>query len=130
MWNIYLAARYDRREEMQQVALKLEGWGHTVVSRWIDGHACADSECTPEELAAFATEDIADIQDADCLIAFTEDPATSGYQSGGRHVELGIALGAGEIYVDVIGPRENVFHRLPGIGRYDSIEEWQEAMRE
>ena len=46
------------------------------------------------------------------LIQFSDEPRTP--TRGGKHVELGIALGLG-MTVAVIGPKENVFHFHPRV---------------
>lgn len=66
----------------------------------------------------FAEEDLQDVLACDVLIAFTETPRSVASR-GGRHVELGIAIGAGKTTV-VCGPAENVFCWLPQVAHFDS----------
>jgi hypothetical protein len=131
----YLAGRYSRREELCVYKADLERKGYRVPARWLKGehqvHGVeaarlveADGPVPVGEAVLFAEDDVEDLLASDVLINFTEEPR-SGNPRGGRHVELGIALGlrrAGNkrptIYV--IGPLENVFHALPEIdGRFD-----------
>lgn len=123
MTGVYLAGRYDRREELQGYAARLAELGVKVTSRWLAGHECADADCSPEELRRFAAEDLVDIYRADLFVAFTEDPATAGYHSGGRHVELGYAIAWG-LDVAVVGPRENVFHWLEIVEQFDTFDDF------
>lgn len=132
--QIYLAARYSRREELVGYRARLAEIGHVVQARWLDGsHQISDSGApigdrgealvegdaggaTPEATqlrAKFAYEDIEDVLACDLLIAFTEPPR-SGHSRGGRHVELGIAIGAGK-RVWVVGHRENIFCWSPRV---------------
>ena len=76
--------------------------------------------------ARFAGEDIADVMAAETVVAFTEEPRTCNSR-GGRHVELGIALGAGKRVI-VIGPRENVFCWLPGIEHYRAWADFEASL--
>jgi len=146
----YLAARYSRREELLRYAWQLEALGHEVTSRWIRGEhempEVGDADTTDEAFnkvtdekraeigKQFALEDLDDLMNAECLIAFTEQPGqTKGRGRGGRHVELGFALALLSLRVSdeergqwmrevvVIGPRENVFCCLDGI---DHFEDW------
>lgn len=105
---IYLASRYSRYPEMQQVQADLEAVGHTVTSRWIEGNHRMDYDGV--------SEDLDDLLKAECIISFTELPRSAAMR-GGRHVELGIGIGTKKKCV-VIGPRENVFHCLPIIEWY------------
>lgn len=132
---VYLAARYSRRLELCDYRAQLAAYGITVNARWLNGSHQLDNAGTPigdrgehlvehgDEAGAallrgkFAIDDRDDVLAADMLIAFTEAPRTSNSR-GGRHVELGIALGAG-IPITVIGPRENVFCWLPEVGHYE-----------
>lgn len=112
--QIYLAARYSRRAEMQQIARALEQLGHLVTARWVSGahDTCEDTKS--------ALEDLEDIHAADMLVAFTEQPGVAGRARGGRHVEYGYALARG-LRIVVVGPRENVFHHVPGVEVLPSV---------
>jgi hypothetical protein len=129
--RIYLAARYGRHPEMQQVAADLQAAGHEVTSRWIWGsHDLPSGVDVPDraEATRFAVEDIADLMKAECLISFTEAPGADGRARGGRHVEYGIALAlhmthTGAMRLITVGPRENVFHWLPFVAVYPTFDD-------
>jgi hypothetical protein len=122
--KIYLAARYSRNPEMRSVRDLLVAAGHEVTSRWIDNHGGElEESLTPERLAAepefcgrFANVDVEDLRAAEMCISFT---GAGG--KGGRHVEFGMAQALGKRLV-LIGPRENVFHCLPGVSVVSDIE--------
>lgn len=126
--RIYLASRYSRRLELCEYRSALEAVGHTVTSRWLNGsHQVSDGGTplteageslvegddggTSPEAARlreqFAYEDFRDVEQCDQLIAFTEPPRSNASR-GGRHVELGLALGMRK-RVWVVGYRENIF---------------------
>lgn len=112
--HIYLAARYSRHLEMQDYAKELMQQGYTVTSRWIwGGHQVNDHElkspAESEQRRRFAHEDLDDVLDADTLIFFSEPQRTP--TRGGRHVEMGIAIGNG-MRVMIVGEKENIFHAL------------------
>lgn len=145
---IYLASRYSRRLELCGYRDALRAMGHEVTSRWLDGghqiddagvpigdggerlvegDGGDDSERAAELRERFAREDIEDLVRAEALIAFTEPPRSSASR-GGRHVELGIALGRNVAIrqqvcrIAVVGYRENVFCWLPGITFWNGFE--------
>ncbi len=134
MGKIYLAARYSRREELCGYREQLRGLGHTVTSRWLNGNHQVDDqglsvEAAREERERFAREDHEDVMAADWHINFTEPPRASNSR-GGRHVELGLAIAAGQ-HVWIVGPRENVFHCLPKVRVFDTWDEaWRQAIRQ
>jgi hypothetical protein len=142
--SVYLAARYSRRLELCGYRSDLEDGGIEVTSRWLNGSHQIDDKGVPigddgeqrfemgdpalsHWREHFAKEDVADVLAADTLIAFTEEPR-SGNSRGGRHVELGIAIGAG-LNVIVIGPRENVFCWLPQVDWYAGWAEFVTAWK-
>lgn len=117
--KIYLAAKYARREEMEEIALMLmNAHGYDITARWVFG---GEEGFTNEEIAIF---DLEDVDEADTVISFTELPDM--YTSGGRHVEFGYGIATAKRLV-VIGPRENVFHHFPTVEQFDTINDWLQA---
>lgn len=124
--KVYLAARWTRRDEMRIYADDLAQRGHTCTSQWLYGNTFGDDghrALTDAESGMCATVDLANIDAADIIVCFTEHPG-SGAARGGRHVELGYALGRGDVYVIVVGPIENVFCVLS-----DRVDTWDEALQ-
>jgi hypothetical protein len=130
---IYLAARYSRYLEMQKVRADLTAVGHNVVCRWINGgHQISDdglsAQAKESERVRFAMEDYQDLCSSETIVAFTEVPRSTSSR-GGRHVELGIAIGR-NMRVIVVGPRENVFCCLPKIEWYPDYKSFKESVME
>lgn len=145
--KLYLAARFGRMEELRQCRDRLSAIGIGVTSRWLNGghgivgpqgqtsangDAGDSSETYAQMRARFAIEDLEDIDIADGIVAFTEpdDPAITGRQRGGRHVELGFAFGLNnnkarirDVDIFVVGPRENVFCWLPEVQQFDTFDD-------
>lgn len=114
--SIYLAAKYARREEMEEIAIRLMNeYGYDITARWVFG---GEEGKTYEDIAVFDLEDVAT---ADTVVSFTEQPNM--YTTGGRHVEFGYAIATGKRLV-VIGPRENVFHSFPTVEQFDTLNDW------
>lgn len=124
--KIYLAARFTRNMEMQDIAGLLEKYGHQVTSRWhtgvhsIDDGVEPDSGVGMERAARFAAEDLEDLMAASCVISFTEVPRTP--TRGGRHAEFGYGL-AHQKKMVIVGQREMIFHYLPEVLQFDTIED-------
>lgn len=123
-FKVYLSSRYDRRAELDEYARELEAaGGYECTSTWLNGS-------TFENTTANAATDIDDIYAADAFVCFSEEPQEQSSLSwaarGGRHVEFGVAFETG-LPIIIVGPRENVFHLLPGIVRVDT---WAEALAE
>lgn len=123
--RVYLAARYSRHPEMQEVARDLQARGFEVTSRWIWGDHQVDNEGLSVEAGRearerFAMEDIEDLRRASICISFSETPRSTNSR-GGRHVEHGYALALGMRCI-IVGPRENVFHCASGVEVYEDAE--------
>jgi nucleoside 2-deoxyribosyltransferase len=115
--KIYLAARYSRREEMERIALELiNAYGYDITSEWVFG---GEEGKTDEDIAVM---DLEHLDEADTILSFTETGEV-GYYTGGRHIEHGYAIAKGKRLV-VIGPRENVFHYLPGTEQFDTLRDF------
>lgn len=152
--KIYLAARYSRRLELCGYREQLRQLGHAVDAAWLNGNHQISGEGVPigehgealveevtyidENMAndavsnraaklrqKFAQDDFRDVISCDLLIAFTEHPCQGGRNRGGRHVELGIALGRMK-GVYVVGPRENLFCWLDDVIQFDT---WAECLQ-
>jgi nucleoside 2-deoxyribosyltransferase len=123
--RVYLASRFARRDEMREVASELEASGFIVVSRWLGSPAplSADDLNPGGPASSLAEMDLEDLRRADLCIAFTEATDHPKPGRGGRHTELGIAVGLG-LEIMIVGPREHVFHALPEVRQYPN---WQAA---
>lgn len=136
--KIYLAAPYACRNALLTHRAQLEQLGHRVTSTWLN----ATTAITPGHLGtsprqpdAYAhdhvSSDIFDVRRSDLLILFTWTASQEmlpgddlGPNSGGRHVETGVAMGAG-IPVLVVGEKENIFHRARSVTH---VVTWMEAL--
>lgn len=121
MTTVYLAGRYARRDELRGYALDLRSLGIDCDPAWLREPHDWDG-VDPDQARRLALDDWRDIHAADMVIAFTDGPNTT--RRGGRHVEVGIALGLG-LPVTLVGPAENVFHHLPEVGLAST---WDEAL--
>jgi hypothetical protein len=125
--KLYLAAAFERQAEMHGYAMRLMSAGHEVTSRWNNPHLrhrglANQDDATNGDIIRWATDDISDLREADAVASFTGQGGR-----GGRHVEFGLAI-ALEKRLLVIGPLEHVFHYLPFVTQYDSVDEFMESM--
>lgn len=113
MAKVYMAALFQRREELEKLAPLLELAGHQNNARWVAG---MEDGLEREEISDL---DLQDVKECDILMSFTH-PRGTPTPGGGRHVEFGYAL-ALEKRMVLIGPRENVFHHDHRVEQYDHI---------
>lgn len=121
--RVYLAAWTRRAAEMRLYASSLfRPRGLEVVSRWHNEENFANNAevaAGEREARRQAMRDLGDIDASTALLMFTEGG------KGGRHVELGYALGLRRrgqaIDIAVCGDRENVFHALAQIRHFPTV---------
>ncbi len=73
-YRVYLAGRFERRDELRQMAEELQASGWEVTSRWlfIDSALPAGSLQAGGRGEAIALMDLEDVARADVCISFTE----------------------------------------------------------
>ena len=125
--KFYIAARFSRRPECNELAHRLLALGHEVTSRWVKpetDHVMPtglSAQAADSERKRFAMEDADDVHAADAMVSFMEEPRSN--SRGGRHVEFGMALALGHsLYI--IGPRETVFHHYPGVSQFETADQF------
>ncbi len=128
--KIYVAARFGRIRDARSVGFNLMSMGHEVTSTWLKQTGDAQVDTSPDvqsdALAYVGRRDLREILASDAMIQLTEDPREKvpGAERGGRHTELGMALGR-NIPVVLLGTcRETVFHHL-----CDTVETPMEAVQ-
>ena len=114
--EIYIAGKYLAQARLRAERERLRVMGYLCDSHWLDqveqGYAI-----TTERALEEAARDLHQVQRADWIILDTQDPS----DTGGREVELGIALGGGKWFIR-IGPVRNIFHHLAN----EVFESWDE----
>lgn len=115
--KLYLAARFTRRAEMEEIARGLEALGRfEITARWVFGGENGLNR------AQIAMLDIEDVDRADIVVSFTHPRGTL-TSGGGRHVEYGYALAKNKALV-IIGECENVFHLHPKAKVFATLNDW------
>ena len=130
MSKFYLAARYARRNELREYREILQQHGAIVTSNWLNETSPLDGNLNNEKEEFYvhtANVDLQDIDAADALVFFSEDPLV-GVPRGGRHFEMGYAHAKGKS-VYVIGVKENVFHYRARVYHYDTFEKFLKAIK-
>lgn len=114
MSNIYVAAKYQRRFDLRELAEHLMAQGHDVTAQWLwDGE-----EGKPIEEAA--AMDVDDVRRSDVLV-FVGEPQFSENRGGGRWFEFGMAHALGKRCVAVLDMES-------GKGGHDHLPEGHESV--
>lgn len=110
--KVYIAAPYPWRENAVRLMQAVESAGFDVTSTWL--------RALDVENDAHARLDLADVARADVLVA-VNPPEFEKSGAGGRHVELGYALGLNKRIV-LVGNQSNIFHHLNDVVRVQSCD--------
>jgi hypothetical protein len=117
MKSVYLAARFDRKDEMKALSLLIEELGVKCTSRWLDEAPSPSSVKARERfLVDTAQMDADDVYAADTLIRFSDDFRTrrtvpSGWLTASRMEETGMAHAWGKTIV-IVGGKQSLFDRF------------------
>ena len=99
---VYIAGRSEDQAIAKTLRDRLAKHGISCTSSWLNGFI--------DDHKRAATICLIDIARADAVV-IVNDEKVHRTGTGGRHTEVGIAIGTGKPVV-VIGARENVFHHL------------------
>ena len=123
----YVAARFEQKTEMKALVPLLAEHNIQVHAHWLDETISPTSQLsdlTPAYCTEQALVDLKDIQACDIFVFFGDEFAKT--TRGGKHFEAGYASGLGKRIV-VIGFPENIFHYLPGIVHYATLQDFLDA---
>ena len=119
--TVFLCASFSRKNEMNELRKLLKKRNYKVVSRWVTrrGYGDAVELGDWERAMREAVEDKFDVLKAERFVMFT--PQHNYVSKGGRDTEVGIALAAGKDII-IVGERRNVYHALPQVRVYPTLE--------
>ena len=149
MAKIYLAAAWSRRTEIYNIAYCLKHLGHEITSRWLvdETDTAIQAQYSDKEREQqhqiHALHDIEDVINADYIIRFSDAEemsfplVASKLCSGARHFEMGVmftlellaqtmdrfpveGMNPQHKLLFVVGGKQNIFDRLPGVMHIDS----------
>lgn len=135
MYTIYLAASFADREvvrDLRDLIHDLFPGKVEVTSSWLEESEVPfdDDDEHARWMRGLANEDVEDIRRADAFAVINGTPSTS----GGRHTEVGVAIGMSffdDKDIFIVGPvRENVFQYRAQLVHVPSIPEFMDALEQ
>jgi nucleoside 2-deoxyribosyltransferase len=112
-FSVYISAPYSLRSIARDALEEFAVAGIECTARWISDESSAT--ISPE----WAQHDLDDVRAADALVALNPAEWTNS-GTGGRHVELGVALTLGKP-VYLVGARSNIFHHHQSVTACGSV---------
>jgi predicted metal-dependent HD superfamily phosphohydrolase len=114
--KVYLAARFDRKDEMKALSLLLNELGIECTSRWLDEKTAPKGKKNYERFITNTAQiDADDVYAADTLIRFSDDLSTtkvpSRWCTSSRFEETGMAYAWGKKII-IVGGHQSLFDRF------------------
>lgn len=122
--NIYVAARFNEKDMVQDLYRELTGMGHKITADWTKHANVKPYNEHPEKAGAYSVEDLDGVLNSDVFIYITSLEVGAGLSA-----ELGAALashartGLPKIFVVGDYAATNAFHYHPYINRVANINE-------
>lgn len=116
--KIYIAARFERREEVLALWVELERAGYVVTGTWPKAEGLAFGDAAMSE--HWAKQDLSDLDRANIYLLLSDDVLGR----GGKDFEGGYAFARGKRLI-VVGPPAHVFHFLPEVRRFLTLGEFR-----
>lgn len=119
--KIYIAARFDKKEEVRGLQKMLSEKGHEISADWTLHKPIKPYDQNQEIAASYAIEDVDGVKDCDVFILLTDEAGT------GMYVELGVAilshLQSGKPKIYAVGERisRSMFYFHPSVNRRENI---------
>lgn len=129
MQKIYIAGKFSSRYRLRPIKFKLKQMGFHVLGDWIDNNPLDETiggdydsiGNHPDASHEIAERDRAQVLECNIYIIDTQDLSST----GGREVELGMALMAQKPYIFRVGPIRNVFHAHKAVR---PVKTWEEML--
>ena len=121
--KIYIASRYENKLAVRELAKTLRREKFEIISTWHREQYNPEIEVddlSPAKCRELALRDLTELESCNSLLIYTYGCEKS---RGGMHFENGYAF-ANDKKIYIIGPRVTIFHFLPGVEQFDTVEDF------
>ncbi len=121
--KIYLAARFDKKQEVRNLYKRFQKLGHEIAADWTLHKSIKPYENNSEIAREYSAEDVDAARNCDIFILITDEAGT------GMYVELGAAISSNlehrkpKIYVIGEHTSRSMFYFHPSVNRRKTIDE-------
>lgn len=129
--KIYVAARFDRKQEVRGLYERFESLGYEIAADWTQDKSIKPYENNLEAAREYPIIDVDAARNCDVFILITDEAGT------GMYLELGVAISSnlehGKPRIYVIGEHisRSMFYFHPSVNRRETIDDkvWEELER-
>lgn len=97
--KIYIASRFDKRDEVKKLQKILIEKGHEIVGDWTDHEPIKPYDKNQDAAKEYAADDINGVKNSDIFIILSDKAGTGMYVELGAAIASKILIGKPEIYV-------------------------------
>lgn len=121
--KIYIAARFDKKQEVLNLYKRFQELGHEIIADWTLHKPIKPYENNPETAREYSIEDIDAARNCDIFILMTDEAGT------GMYIELGAAISSNlehekpKIYVIGEHTSRSMFYFHLSVNRRKNIDE-------
>lgn len=128
--KIYVAAKFDRKEEVRQLYKEVEARGHRITADWTTHKPIKPYADNPDIARQYAIEDINGVLEADIFVLLIGPCSTGVYTELGAAIHSQTSTGKPLIYVVGENPGASMFFFHPSVEYLKTKDELIEKLGE
>lgn len=121
--KIYIAARFDKKQEVLNLYKRFQELGHEIIADWTLHKLIKPYENNPETAREYSIEDIDAARNCDILMLMTDEAGTGMYIELGAAISSNLEHGKTKIYVIGEHTSRSMFYFHPSVNRRKNIDE-------
>ena len=121
--KIYLAARFDKKQEVQNLYERFQKLGHEIAADWTLHKPIKPYEDNPETAREYSIEDVDAARNCDVFILMTDEAGTGMYVELGAAISSNLEHGKPKIYAIGEHTSRSMFYFHPSVNRRRTIDE-------
>jgi hypothetical protein len=121
--KVYVAAKFEERDEVLKLYEILKSKGHTVTCDWTKHKSISPYKDNPELAREYSIGDTNGSMDADFFIMLTPNDGKGMFVELGAAIASNIKSGKPKIYAVGENNTETIFYFHPSVTRVDTLDE-------
>lgn len=121
--NVYVAAVFEKRQEVRDVYARLRERGHTIAEDWTQHQPVKPYDQNAERSCAYAMADITAARSCDVFILLSDAAGTGMYIELGAAISSHLERGMPRVYVIGDHAARSLFYFHPSVARRQTLDE-------
>src|SRR3989344_106024 len=121
--KFYIAARFDKRDEVKELHKVIIETGHEIVGDWTGHQPIKPYDKNQDMAKEYSVDDINSAKDADVFIILSDEAGTGMYVELGAAIASNLLIGKPKIYAVGEHNSRSMFYFHPSVERFSSVED-------